>query len=1089
MYVFGSNIEGQLGTSGTAPVYTATGNSVSSVSLIGCTNYYTTYKSGSTFVIKGRGFEYDGMFSFLPSVAPPSNHISHTFYANGNSIVYVYTHQYIDNTYAYKFLVNGLYISNSYTDSFKLISVGDDNIMVMDNSNNIQILGSNEYGQFGNGTTSTFDTTTLQIINDISNLDISGIASGNHSIFRTSNGELYSCGNNSNGQTLLNTTDSVITQIQKVDILSFTGIDNILDIKYNIANSGSGGSSSFDTTAIDASINSLEGDVNTIQDDVTTIQGVVNTIQGDITNLYMTKASMTTLTNYALNDSVTAIETRLDNSMNSLQTTINDVSSTKLNINGGKMSGNIDMSNNRIVNVMDPSDNQDVSTKNYVDNEISKLSVNSNEFYNRIDSTTGNMIYIDNDKTVYVLESYYRSIPYKIKELINVKMVCCTYNSYYALIENETIMAWGDNASNQLGIGSSITSTTTPTPVKLNSSTVLSNVKYITASHTELRVGAIVLPGTYEDFHMYGGIGYVWGNNDDDGLCIGQNVDPIYPTRLRKYENYSYSNMNNVKKIIINGSHIMAISNNNVLYLGGKRTEFTSNSSNYNSYALMTTNIANVIDIYPGFIKYSDNSIKAYGANYLISNGQSSGSTMIEQRVTPIDEFNNNIDDIDTIYTGTKFTLFIKNNGDVLISGYNHTNGFGYDTSTSTLITKAIAHPNRLFYDCDEISVKGYCTYLLKNNKLYVCGMSRDGMLGNGIAVANYNIIYPTEMTSLNQIFDKWAMFNDEPNGNRLTFRYTENTYNSGYISNINANTQINFTGQHHNYSVSENIDETLKGFIVISTGTYKNQMNHCDSCNKYKITINESLPIVDLSTKKNDIRVFGVISNKDDNQTFNEQRYGNFVSIYEKNEYDRPLTINSLGEGAIWICDYNGRLVNGQYISTSPIPGIGMMQNDDLLHNYTVAKITMDCNFSNETEYKRKLKVEEVYILQKHYVYDYSLNIMKEEYMLDDSGNTIQIQDTYSNGELKYNPVVDEDGNYIYEYVLDDSGNYILVDKYESKYVEVFADKYVIYNEPEKQTIYYTYEFDFANGSQDQQDCIGKTYVMAFVGCTYHCG
>ena len=60
----------------------------------------------------------------------------------------------------------------------------------------------------------------------------------------------------------------------------------------------------------------------------------------------------------------------------------------------------------------------------------------------------------------------------------------------------------------------------------------------------------------------------------------------------------------------------------------------------------------------------------------------------------------------------------------------------------------------------------------------------------------------------------------------------------------------------------------------------------------------------------------------------------------------DQKLIINSLGEGAIWVNNFSGSLENGDYITTSPIEGLGMKQDDDLLHNYTVAKITQDCTF-----------------------------------------------------------------------------------------------------------------------------------------------
>jgi len=58
-------------------------------------------------------------------------------------------------------------------------------------------------------------------------------------------------------------------------------------------------------------------------------------------------------------------------------------------------------------------------------------------------------------------------------------------------------------------------------------------------------------------------------------------------------------------------------------------------------------------------------------------------------------------------------------------------------------------------------------------------------------------------------------------------------------------------------------------------------------------------------------------------------------------------IRVNSLGEGAVWISNLSGSLENGDYITSSPIEGFGMKQEDDILHNYTVAKITMNCNFS----------------------------------------------------------------------------------------------------------------------------------------------
>ena len=74
-----------------------------------------------------------------------------------------------------------------------------------------------------------------------------------------------------------------------------------------------------------------------------------------------------------------------------------------------------------------------------------------------------------------------------------------------------------------------------------------------------------------------------------------------------------------------------------------------------------------------------------------------------------------------------------------------------------------------------------------------------------------------------------------------------------------------------------------------------------------------------------------------------------------EANDIPR-YEINSLGEGGIWVSDIAGDLENGDYICSSNIPGYGMKQDDDILRNYTVAKITQDCMFDLEsTDYDCK--------------------------------------------------------------------------------------------------------------------------------------
>ena len=208
-----------------------------------------------------------------------------------------------------------------------------------------------------------------------------------------------------------------------------------------------------------------------------------------------------------------------------------------------------------------------------------------------------------------------------------------------------------------------------------------------------------------------------------------------------------------------------------------------------------------------------------------------------------------------------------------------------------------------------------------------------------------------------------------------LYFNYNGGSY-GGYIkNNVNVG-QIDFTGQHRNSISTGTVNEHTGsiGYIVCADGTYDNLWDNNDNVKQdVKPNINESLPKVKLSNTAYDKTVFGVISELENNYqntnvsesfTYNESgeriltqttssvyvreyNQGSFTSTMEaEDSNDQKLIINSLGEGAIWVSNYSGSLENGDYITSSPIQGLGMKQDDDLLHNYTVAKITQDCTF-----------------------------------------------------------------------------------------------------------------------------------------------
>ena len=254
-------------------------------------------------------------------------------------------------------------------------------------------------------------------------------------------------------------------------------------------------------------------------------------------------------------------------------------------------------------------------------------------------------------------------------------------------------------------------------------------------------------------------------------------------------------------------------------------------------------------------------------------------------------------------------------------------------------------------------------------------------------------------------------------------------------IQDSNSNITMNFTGQHRTFvnDISLSSIDEYTGLIVCASQDAYIKMSGGIAYGQDAITMNESLPVVSLSKTMKDKRCFGVISSMEDPEQRKEAN-GNFVSLFTKEKGDTRVFINSVGEGAMWVVSgrhgVGGALESGDYITTSNITGYGCLQDDDLLHNYTVAKITMNCNFVPPKVPKMVIKRDD-----------------KGENVLDD------------NGLLQWTQMLNDDGAVVYE------------DKYLIRYI--LPDGTVLTEE-------------------EYMECIendADVYIAAFVGCTYHCG
>ena len=295
-------------------------------------------------------------------------------------------------------------------------------------------------------------------------------------------------------------------------------------------------------------------------------------------------------------------------------------------------------------------------------------------------------------------------------------------------------------------------------------------------------------------------------------------------------------------------------------------------------------------------------------------------------------------------------------------------------------------------------------------------------------------------------------------------------------IQDNTAQAQMNFTGQHRTFvkGVPTQQLEDKEGLIVSADQNDFIRMSGGVARGNEAITTNESLPIVSFSTKSNDKKCFGVVSTTEDPENRVEV-YGNFASNMRKEVGDTRVYINSVGEGAVWVTDINGSLESGDYITTSNVTGYGMRQEDDILHNYTVAKITMDCDFNPRTQPKKIIKKE---LANVDYWIDYATSEIKQEEYETLPENEREIREDkyykiYKREIQKTNP---ENDNFVHEVneelvnVLDEHGQLQWEDDPSGTTEKAYKIRYL----------------DTDGNITDEANAV---HIAAFVGCTYHCG
>jgi hypothetical protein len=351
-----------------------------------------------------------------------------------------------------------------------------------------------------------------------------------------------------------------------------------------------------------------------------------------------------------------------------------------------------------------------------------------------------------------------------------------------------------------------------------------------------------------------------------------------------------------------------------------------------------------------------------------------------------------------------------------------------------------------------------------------------------------------------NSTFGYWGQYITAAND----YMFHRNGGDRGYLAGNGNAYQIDFTGQHRSFidgiSVTNYAD--FEGLVVSANKNKYYDIDENVTTGANAIQISQSLPLVALSNVAHDKACFGVISGVEDPDT-RKYEQGTFVSVFQKQKGDTRAFINSLGEGAIWVTNIGGNLEAGDYITTSNVAGYGQKQDSEFLANYTVAKITMDCDFEPVTQpiqIIRKEMGDANYWVKTTYE-----TISEEEYsnLIEENRRTVtETVYTNENNEISVGEYSNLESNIQSTYSELTETLYQNITKEESKteregyelevrqeIVNVLDEHGQIQWEDHATETEKAYKIRYLDANGVITDEANIVHTAAFVGCTYHCG
>ncbi|THF81683.1 RCC1 domain-containing protein [Cohnella fermenti] len=323
--------------------------------------------------------------------------------------------------------------------------------------------------------------------------------------------------------------------------------------------------------------------------------------------------------------------------------------------------------------------------------------------------------------------------PTKIAGLSNVRQIAAGDEFAIAVLQDGSLMAWGKNVYGELG--SFPTATTTLTPTKL---TGISNVKQVSIGYKF--VTALLQDGTM----------MTWGYNDQGQLGNGNTTNSSVPTLIST----GTLSGQRITQIVAGYNFVLALLANGAVssWGDGAQGQLGNNATIDSKIPILVSGLSNVryisAGMYSSVAVLNDDTIMTWGHNGYGQLGTGDTATKLVPTLVPIDSR------VSHAYNGYYNTFIVDYDSNVYAAGYNssyqlalgdnaYKSVFSRITNLKVPSSPLLLEANLSYlFDGDPLAIisspYSYSSYLLKDGQVYAWGLNSYGQLGLGDTTSRY---------------------------------------------------------------------------------------------------------------------------------------------------------------------------------------------------------------------------------------------------------------------------------------------------------------------------------------------------------------